>query len=201
MNLVSSLVFVGLVTLLWQCTGFQGKYSDPMEENMIDDQFNEVDLKLIADSAIKSCLARPWLRVFQQTHNRRPIVGVDTVENRTDEHIDMSTITEQLRSALINSGKIRFINIKKRGKLKDELTYQKESGAVSRATQKKRGRQIALDFFLGGSMSSQTHMRDGVKSISYTYEFTLTNLETSEVVWSHYGKPIYKRFKSSRYKM
>lgn len=174
---------------------FEGTYSDPAKAEIVDDKWNETDAKKTAESMIASVLTKAWLQEHRTRVRNKPVVIVDMVENRTDEHIDTKALTEFIRDELINSGKVRFLNKARRQAILDEMNYQ-ESGMVSKRTQKKKGRQIGADFLLGGAISSQVHSRDGLKTVTYQTALTMTNLETSEIVWS--GKErIKKRFKRS----
>jgi hypothetical protein len=145
---------------------------------------------------ISSVLSKPWITAFvTKNSGKKPVVIVDDVENRTDEHIDTKALTEFIRDELINSGKVSFLNESRRQKILDELKYQ-NSGAVSEASKKKTGKQIGADYLLGGGISSSVHTQDGLKTVTYQTNLTLTNLETSEIEWSE-KHLIKKRFNRS----
>ncbi len=174
----------------------EGTYSDPAKEEIVDDRWNETDARKTAEHLIQSMLSKPWLGSYMKGHsNQKPVVIVDDVENRTDEHIDTKALTEFVRDELINSGKVRFVDEKRRKKILEEIKYQ-QSGAVSDATKKKSGQQIGADYILGGAISSSVHSQDDLKTVTYQTNLTLTNLETSEIEWSE-KHLIKKRFKRS----
>jgi PBP1b-binding outer membrane lipoprotein LpoB len=62
--------------------------------------------------------------------------------------------------------------------------------------QKKSGNQIGADFMLAGGISSSVHQMDSLKTVSYQTTLTLSDLESSEIVWSNKFE-IKKRFKRS----
>ena len=69
---------------------------------------------------------------------------------------------------------------------------------VEAKTRKKAGRQIGADFMLGKfGISSSVHSQKGTKTVTYQTALTLTNNETSEIVWS--GKKLIKRFEHSSF--
>lgn len=179
------------------CTkDFEGTYSDPAKEEIVDDKWNETDARKTAEEMIASVLSKSWLEDYKRKHKgEKPIVIVDDVENRTDEHIDTKALSEYIRNELINSGKVRFVNAERRQKILDEIKYQ-NSGAVAEGSRKKLGNQIGADFFLGGSISSQVATQGGLKTVTYQTNLILTNLETTEIEWSE-KKMIKKRFKRS----
>lgn len=195
------ILHVSLVAAIPMITGacaksMEGNYSDPAKEEIVDDRWNETDARKTAEHLIQSMLSKPWLAAYGKAHNgQKPVVIVDDVENRTDEHIDTKALTEFVRDELINSGKVRFVDEKRRKKILEEIKYQ-QSGAVADNSKKKSGQQIGADFMLGGAISSSVHSQDDLKTVTYQTNLTLTNLETSEIEWSE-KHLIKKRFKRS----
>lgn len=184
------LVLVGLVACVPK---FQAEYADPAGQEIVDDRWNETDARKSAEVLVSAVLKKPWLHRFVAINKRRPVVGVDEVKNKTSEHIDTKALTDYIRDELINSGKIRFVNIEQRQKLSKELKYQ-QSGAVSTQTRARIRKQIGIDYFFGGTLSSYEHIRGGLKTVTYQVVLNLTNLETSEIEWSQ-KHLIKKRFK------
>ncbi|MFM8269508.1 MAG: penicillin-binding protein activator LpoB, partial [Pseudomonadota bacterium] len=120
----------------------QGKYDDLNEERLLDDQFNESDMKRIADSMIES------LSTSQILGEKRkpPIVLVTLVKNKTEEHIDMKSMTDKIRTALIKSGKFKFTEKEAREEIAGEVQYQEQSGYVDASTARKKGKQIGAEY-------------------------------------------------------
>ena len=177
---------------------FEGTYNDPAQAEIIDDKWSETDARKTATSLIQQVLSKPWLTEYTAKNNgQKPIVIVDEIANRTDEHIDTKALTEFMQDELINSGKVRFLNAEKRKQILDEIKYQ-NSGTTEAKTRKTLGKQIGADFMLGGAISNSVHSQDkgGLKTVTYQTALNFTDLETTEIVWS--GKElIKKRFKRS----
>lgn len=184
--------------VLVQCTkSFEGEYADPDKVEIISDRWNETDARKTAEAMIKEMLEKPWLGNYQKANQGKlPMVVVDEIENRTDEHIDTKALTEHVRSELINSGKVRFLNKAARQKLDDELKYQ-QSGKVSKDKAIAAGRRLGAQYMLGGSLSSNVQTQDGLKTVTYATLLELTNLETEEIEWTYRYGNIKKRFKRS----
>lgn len=175
---------------------FEGEYSDPSKTEIIDDKWNETDARKTAEHMIRGMLEKPWLGEFQKGHSgQKPIVIVDDVENRTDEHLDVKQLTDYIQDELINSGKVRFVNKVQRQKLLEEIKYQ-QSGQVDTKTAKKGGKQLGADYILSGNITSQVHTMDETKTVTYQTNLTLTNIETFEYEWSTKYE-IKKKFKRS----
>ncbi len=195
---ISLVMFVGGLLPFVGCTkDFEGEYADPGEKEIIDDRWNETDARKTAEILINSMIKKSWLSNHKRANkNNKPVVIIDDVENRTDEHIDIKALMESIRNELINSGQIRFVNKSRRDAILKEIKFQNESGMVSGSTQKKKGRQIGADFFLGGAISNKVNKQGGKKTVVYQTNLILTNLETAEIVWSENYK-IKKRFRRS----
>lgn len=179
-----SLPPAGLVARLRLHPGFEGEYADPSKAEIVDDKWNETDARKTAEHMIKGMLEKPWLAKFmQERKGERPIVIVDDVENRTDEHLDVKQLTDYIQDELINSGKVRFVNKAHRQKLLEEIKYQ-QSGHVSKSTAKKDGKQLGADYILSGNISSSVHAMGERKTVTYQTALTLTNVETFEFEWS-----------------
>jgi uncharacterized protein (TIGR02722 family) len=200
MRITNICFFAGLVcsaAFQTACSpGFEGEYADPSKAEIVDDKWNETDARKTAEHMIKGMIDKPWLDNFKKGHKgERPVVIVDDVENRTDEHLDVKQLTDYIQDELINSGKVRFVNKAQRQKLLEEIKYQ-QSGHVNKATGKKDGNQIGADHILSGNITSKVATMDDVKTVTYQTNLILTNIETFEIEWSTKYE-IKKRFKRS----
>jgi uncharacterized protein (TIGR02722 family) len=197
-GLSAKIGFVSVLgVILPGCTkDFEGEYADTNSVEIVDDKWNDADARKTAEHLVKSCLGKNWLEAYTKANSgKKPVVLVDDIENRTDEHIDTKALTDFIRDELINSGRVRFVNESNRQKILDEIKFQ-ASGAVAKDSQKQYGRQIGADFMLGGTIASQVNAQGGLKIVTYQTNVILTNLETAEIEFSE-KYPIKKRFKRS----
>jgi len=158
----------------------QGKYDDLSQERLLDDKFNESDMKQIADTMVQSLVASTVIRDAKKP----PVVLVTLVKNRSQEHIDMKSLTDKIRVALIKSGRFRFTEKEARGELAEELQYQGESGYVDPETARKKGKQIGANFFLTGEISDRVQEVGNKKYVYYKCTFNLVNIDTGLLDWS-----------------
>jgi hypothetical protein len=121
------------------------------------------------------------------------VVIVEKVQNRTEEHIDTVSLTDKIRTALIKSRKVRFVNKAERGVLEEEYAYG-EAGNVSSETMKKRGRQTGADFIMSGALATNVQQVGNDKYVYYKLTMNLTNLETSTIDCSE-EREIRKKFR------
>ncbi len=191
---------MGVASLLSSCSSsFQGDYGDPNKAQILDDKWNPTDAQLTVTKMIKDMGAASWVQNWRDDAHKigtdRPFVLVADMENRTSEIIDTKAVFEDLRSQILNDGKVRFIDGGLRQQILNEYKYQ-QSGIVRKEGVKGPGNQHGADFFLAGAISSIVSQQGGKSSIQYQIEMKLTNISTGELVWSGIEK-IRKNFKRS----
>jgi len=152
----------------------KGEYGDPTQVKLLDDRFNEADMQQMADSIVKAMVSCPYIANAKQP----PVVIVERVQNRTEDHIDMMALTNMVRSSLTQTRKVRFVKKEERGTLDEEYQYN-ESGYVSGPTQKKKGSQIGADYIMSGALHTNVQQVGNDKLIYYFITMDLTNMETS----------------------
>ncbi len=154
------------------------------EPTHYDERFDYVDLKTLSERMASSVLSEP--PVAERTDE--PVVVVYGISNRTSEHIDTKGLTDSIRTLLIKSRKVRFINETQRENIEREI--EKTQGKVSPETQIKLGSQVGAEYMLTGRLSSiekeqMKQVRLHRKNLLY-YKLTmeLTNIETALIEWS-----------------
>ncbi len=154
----------------------KGEYDDPTRVELLDDKFNEADMQQMADTVIKAMVACEYVAKAAKP----PVVIVEKVQNRTEEHIDTVSMTDKIRTALIKTGKVRFVNKQERGTISDEYEYN-AGGNVSGPSAKKGGKQIGADYILSGAMATNIQEVGNDKFIYYKLTVNLTSLEESTI--------------------
>jgi len=167
----------------------RGTYEDPQAIALLDDRFNENDMQLIAKKMVGSILEAPLMAEKGQL----PAIMLGKMRNRTIEHIDMVALSDKIKTALIQSGKLKFIDVANRPDIAAEYDYE-QSGYVDPTHAKAPGKQTSSDYLLTGTLSSNIQEVGKDKLIYYKATFELTNLQTSEIVWSA-EKEIRKAYK------
>jgi uncharacterized protein (TIGR02722 family) len=167
----------------------KGEYDDPTRVELLDDRFNEADMQQMADTVIRAMVACPYVAKAEKP----PVVMVERVQNRTQEHIDTVSMTDMIRTALIKTGKVRFVNKEERGTIDSEYEYH-AAGAVSGPTAKKKGKQIGADYILSGALATNIQEVGNDKFIYYKLTMNMTNLETTTIDCTE-EKQVRKKYK------
>ena len=155
---------------------------DAQATETLTKDFGSTDLQQIAAKMVDDMLAFP--PVIELTQARRPVLFVDRIKNKTQEHIDTESITDTIQNKLINSGKFRFVDMTSVGAMADQLAYQQQSGMVDKRTAVKTGSQIAAEYMLNGNLSSIVKNSGGKSDVYYKFTFKLQNLKTGIVEWT-----------------
>lgn len=177
-------LFLTLLTLALAGCGSkqftQGSYDDLSEERLLDDKFNESDMRRIAETMVQSLSESKVVTELAKP----PVVLVTLCKNRTTEHIDMKSLTDKIRTALIKSGKFKFTEKEAREELQGEIEYQNQSGYVDAATARKKGKQIGAQYFLTGEITDRVQEVGKKKYVYYKATFNLVNVETGLIDWT-----------------
>lgn len=179
MNRKISGLTLGAILGLTACGGpkafTKGEYDDPNRVELLDDKYNEADMQQMSDAIVKAIVACPEISA-----DKRPVVIVDQVKNNTEEHIDMSSLTDKIRTALIKTRRVKFVDKDARDTLDEEYRYN-EAGNVAKEKMKKRGKQTGADYVMRGSMATNIQQVGNDKFIYYKLTMNLVNLESSEI--------------------
>ena len=157
-------------------------YEDPNAVTLVDEYFNDTDMKKFADKMTQSMMAS---NVFAENPARKPVVMVELVTNRTNEHVDIKSLTDKIRTGIARTGRVEVVDETARQTLPGEYEYQ-ASGNVDPATAKGPGRQTAPDFLLRGDLTSEVHESRNQKTRVTYYKITLhlTDVSRNTLVWT-----------------
>lgn len=155
------------------------EYGDASAVETLTVDFGSTDLQRIAESMVQSLLGSP---VVQE--GSRPVVLVSQVRNRTDEHIDTKSVTDKIRTALVQSGKVRFAADEVRDEVVRELEYQNTSGNVDETSRKRLGRLVGPGYLLAGQIGNIRKQAGRKTDVYFLMTLNLVELETGLIPWS-----------------
>ena len=143
-----TIVILGLAALVIVAAGCAStpavSYGSPDQVETVTTDFGSTDLQMIAEKMVNSLLASPIL-----ASGKQPVFYVQTVRNRTDEHIDTKAVTDKIRVTLLRSGKVKFTAIAEvKDELVNQLEFQASSGMVDPAPARSTGKLVGADYFL-----------------------------------------------------
>ena len=155
---------------------------NPDQQVDLSGRWNDTDSKLVAEEMIQDVTGRPWHNDFRIENDRKPVVIVGYVQNKSSEHIESETFIKDIEREFINSGFVRVVsNAEFREKLREERAEQGEF--ASPETQAKWGKELGADFMMFGVITAVTDSYKKEKVVNYKVNLELTNIETNEKVW------------------
>ena len=154
MNKLTLLTTIGLTIVL--ATGCANKsvvsYGDATAVETTDINFGSTDLQKVAGEMTDSLVLSPVIGTL--TQNKRPVVFVERIKNKTSEHIDTESITDSISTKLLRSGKFRFVDMGRVEAVRKQLNFQQDGGLVDPSKAVQFGRQIGAQYMLYGNLSS-----------------------------------------------
>jgi hypothetical protein len=171
-------------------------YDDPDMVETLTIDFGSTDLQTMAADMSDSLIGDPNMAFLDHSgkgDDKRIIMYVGDIENRTTEHIDTEGISDSIRVRLMKSGRYRFVaGDAGQTEIGDQVSFQQGSGRVDGAMAKAFGKQLGADVVIYGTLRSIDKEKGrsleslGYKKEDVFYQFVLTavNIETSEFLWS-----------------
>jgi uncharacterized protein (TIGR02722 family) len=154
----------------------------PDQQIDLSGRWNDTDSKLAAEALIDQVLNQGWIEDYRKDFNKKPVVTVGLIMNKSSEHIDSDTYIKDIEKAILNDGRVRLVQAgAKREELRQERADQQDF--ASKETIKKWGRELGADFILQGDITSIIDSYKKEKVRYYQLNLELTNLETNELVW------------------
>jgi len=175
------IALIGLAVILGGCSN-KVSYGDAQESETTTIDFGSTDLQKIADEMVDSMLASGSVAVI--TNDRRPIVFVERIKNKTSEHIDTESITDSVSTKMLNSGKFRFVDMERVESVRKQLDFQNNDELVDQGSAIQFGKMVGAQYMLYGNLSSIVKQAGSKKDVYYKMTMRLMDLETGLIEWA-----------------
>lgn len=170
-----------------------------VDANTITDlsgNWNDTDVRLVCDSLLKNALASPRIDEYindfsARNSGARPAIIVGRFRNVTSEHIDTSIVSGIMRSSIINSGKLDFVE---GGEAREDMREERQDQQVyaSGATTAALANETGANMMLTGTVNSIVDGAGKKMTRTYYVTATITNIETSRILWEGENNSIKK---------
>ena len=155
-------------------------YQDPNAVQTTALGYSSTDLQSITNKMVDEMLTSPLVQKI--TANAPPVLYVGTVENNSDQHIDVQALTNAISTRLIQSGKFQFVDMSQVKAIQAQLAYQ-HSGVVDQNTAAQIGRQVGAQYMLYGDISSISQRNSSEQTLYLQVTMKLLNIQTGMIVW------------------
>ena len=186
-------VLAAVVLMLSACASTSGvQRINAGTQTDLSGYWNDTDVRIVCRALIESCLNNPNVnQAIRAMRGRTPTVIIGRFRNDSSEHIDTEIITSNMRTTIINSGKLDFVaggdtRDAIREERQDQLNYASEDTAASLAN------ETGADFMLTGSVKTIVDRAGNQTARTYYITAELTNIETNRIIWSEQNSEIKK---------
>lgn len=157
----------------------------PLDRKAATTKIEPQDIRRTVEKMVESLLVAPGVKEF--VSDRRPVLDIEPMQNRSMQHMDMVSLTDSIRMQLLRSGAFRFVDRSSTGTAANDVErmhQENQLGLVDPSKAVKAGQQTALDMYLTGALS-EIKTTEGRKTDQY-YKFSmiLKDLKTGEIVWA-----------------
>jgi uncharacterized protein (TIGR02722 family) len=164
---------------------------DPNTQIDLSGRWNDTDSRKVADQMIFDLFDYPSFKNYQKEKNRKPVIIVGTILNKTSEHIDADNFVKKFEMVIHNSNMADLVESDDfRDKLRVERTQQQDYAAS--ATVKQFGKELGADLMLFGEITSETDTYNNKRVVNYITTLYLTDIETNKRIW--YGQNEIKKY-------
>ena len=192
-NILVTVLVLGTVVFVNGCgKSVEVARVDSGKEIALTDKWNDEDSRLVAEEMINDMLSYPWISQFNQRFpGKEPLVTVQRVRNKSHEHIAVDTFVNDIKRAVIRSGKAGFIaTLEERQDTRAELADQDMNASAD--TRMEMGEEDGANFALSGTINSIVDQLDNQRVTYYQVDLKLINLQTAREVWN--GSKKIKKF-------
>jgi uncharacterized protein (TIGR02722 family) len=172
---------VGLAGMFMAGCSTTVEYGDAKAAQSLSTDFGSSDLQQIADALVINMMSFP--AVLDATKDRRPVLTIDKVKNKTMQHIDTESLTDTITTKLNDTGKFRLIDRTTDAAAVEEIKIQQDSGLTDKNKATNFGKQAAPEYILTSNLTEIRQTASGVKDVYYKFTMSLKNLETGIVEW------------------
>ena len=184
-KIISFTLLIALLSISW--TGCSPKREvkriDTDTQTDLSGRWNDTDSRMVADAMVSQILSGKWLERYKNKHDdKRPVLIVGIIKNKTHEHISSQTFIKDIEKAIINDGSARLVQAgSKRNDLREERSDQQDF--ASSKTAKEWGLELGADFMVHGDINSIVDSYRDEKVVYYQVNLELSDLQTNEIVW------------------
>jgi penicillin-binding protein activator len=190
-----SAVMVLLIVIVVLFEHVRNSGIDVNQKQHMDADYYPTDMKQMTQDVVSDILASKSIGNAPQP----PIIMITEIQNRTQQSVDMKSFTDQVRSFLMQSGKVRFINEARREDLLKEQGYRTDNATPE--VQKRTGQQLGADYLISGSVTEVSGTLPTQTPISQQLVYckltlAIMDLKSSELLWTKEHACVFTRKRS-----
>lgn len=178
-----AVVASALVLGLTACSSPGVQRIDVNQEVALSDRWNDTDSRLVAEEMMADMLTFPWYSNFKVSHSGNPTVIVQSIRNKSHEHIPVDTFINDIKRSLLRAGTVDFVvSGAERDDVRDERTDQELNAAPGTAAE--FGLEQGAGFALSGTINSIVDSNGEQRVTYYQVDLKLIDMTSNREVWN-----------------
>ncbi|MBP5285957.1 MAG: penicillin-binding protein activator LpoB [Kiritimatiellae bacterium] len=114
----------------------------------------------------------------------KPVLDVGPMQNRSTMHLDMTSITDSIRTKLVRSRKFRFMDRETAATDLEFMNDQALNGKTDPTKAIAAGQQSAAQLYLYGALTEMRQQVDGVTDRYYKFTLNMKDIASGEIAWT-----------------
>lgn len=176
-----SVAFLSIFIVACSSSGVKRVSTD--EEVALSDRWNDTDSRLVSEEMMTDMLTFPWFTDYQFKNSGKPVVIIQTIRNKSHEHIPVETFVNDIKRSLLRAGKVDFVvSGEEREDLRTERADQELNAADGTAAE--FGQEQGAGFALSGTINSIVDSNGEQRVTFYQVDLKLIDMTTNREVWN-----------------
>lgn len=189
------IICISLLILLAACPCFAKKNVNRVDASKqvdLSGKWNDTDARIVSESLIEQALSSGGFEAYKEELGRKPFISVGNFRNDTSEYINTAIISDGIETAIINSGKAKFIVSNKNWQEMQADMADQQAWQADMSKHKEIANRTQADLNLTGSVKSIVDTDNKTSVRTYFVYAQLENFETGEIIWRGENKEIKK---------
>jgi len=176
-------ILIACSLVLTGCKTTEVRRVDANQEVALSDKWNGKDSQLVSEAMINDMLSFPWVRDHLTKEGTRPAIIIQSVRNKSHQHIAVDTFLNDLKRSILRSGQADFVaSADLRGEIRNERKDQELNASLE--TQNEMGQEQGADYALSGTINSFVDEQGGSRVTFYQVDLRLIDMTTNREVWN-----------------
>ena len=178
---------VALALIITSCmcafiTGCGSVGETPLDRSAATTKLEPQDVRRTVEAMVESLLSETGIAEYSE--EQRPVLDIEPMKNQTSQHINMTSITDSIRTQLLRSRKFRFMDKSTSGTDVEFMDTQANAGLTDPNKAIRAGQQSAAQMYLTGTLTEIRNKEGRTTDQYYKFSMILKDLKTGEIVWA-----------------
>ncbi|MFK7897744.1 MAG: CsgG/HfaB family protein [Myxococcota bacterium] len=177
LSAVAIAMFSGCATEVLR--GGEGTANPDLDADALSIKLDREDINYLVANYLEALEgSRFWMGDVQRA-TERPLMAIWPVQNATSQHIEdqLNTMLSSIETSLVNTGDVRVVDRSTQDALVREIGVQ-QGAAYDPATAQRLGRQLGVQYFVTGKITSVDERLNKRKRVTYSLFLQVLEVET-----------------------